>query len=101
MIEPSETVNISLLPQLRHFPTRGGLLYLSVHLLHLNSCIENLLRFPLISLNKCFSITSLATSAASTALILSASSIWPFNLSSIEGIVLYDEHLTPMLILLN
>src|SRR3990167_6103631 len=101
MIAPSDTVNISLPPHARHFPLKGGLLYFSVHLLHLNSCMENFLRFPFISLSRCFSITSLATSAASTALILSASSIWPFSLSSIEGIVLYDEHFIPALMLLT
>src|SRR3989338_5501376 len=96
MIAPSDTVNISLPPPARPFPLKGGLLYFSVHLLHLNSCMENFLRFPFISLSRCFSMTSLATSAASTALILSASSIWPFSLSSIDGMVLYEEHFTPL-----
>ena len=89
VIVPSDTVRIILLPQAKHLPTQGGLLYFSVHLLHLNCCVENFLKFPFISLSRCFSMTSLATSAASTALILSANSICPLSLSSMEGIFLF------------
>src|SRR3989344_8481403 len=73
MIEPSEIVNIMFPLHFRHLPDNGGLLYFSLQLTHLNCCMENFLKFPLISLKKCFSMTSFATCGASTALILSAS----------------------------
>src|SRR3989338_5980358 len=95
MIEPSVIVNIILPLHLGQCLASGGLLNFSLQATHLNCCIENFLRFPLISLMKCFSITNLATSDVSTALILSARSIWPFSFSSIEGNVLYAEHLMP------
>src|SRR3989338_3176588 len=97
MIEPSVIVNIILPLHLGQCLASGGLLNFSLQFTHLNCCIENFLKFPLISLMKCFSMTNLATFGASTALIMSASSIWPFSFSSIEGSILYAEHLTPEL----
>src|SRR3989344_2155438 len=93
--DPSDIVKIRFPPHFTHFPISGGLLNLSLHLTHLNCCIENFLRLPLMSLMKCFSMTSLATSEVFTARIRSASSIWPRNFSSIEGRILYAEHVTP------
>src|SRR3989338_7179992 len=90
--EPCETVKRRFPEHLVHLPARGVLLYFVLHLTHLNCCVENFLKFPLTSLIKCFSITNLATSDSSTALILSARIICPFNLSSMLGRVLYAEH---------
>src|SRR3989344_5855607 len=96
-INPSDTVNNILPSHFKHIPDKGGLLYFSLQLTHLNCCVLNFLMFPLISLIKCLSITNLATSAPSTALIISASLICPKTLSCIVGIDLYAEHLIPAL----
>lgn len=80
-----------------HFPNNGGRLNFVLQLTHLNSCCENFLRFPFMSLMKCFSITSCATSASSTALIFCAMSICDSSFSCIEGNVLYELHRTPAL----
>src|SRR3989338_8006354 len=95
--EPSEIVKINLPPQARHFEASGGRRYFSLHLTQRNCCMENLRKLPLMSLRKCFWMTSLATSSMSTARTLRAISICPNNFSSIDGIVLYAEHCTPLL----
>ncbi len=92
--EPSATVNINLPPQFKHLPASGGLLYFSLHFTHLNSCVENFLRFPFVSFSKCFSITNAATSLLLTDLNFSAISIWPVSFSSIDGSVLYALQFT-------
>ncbi len=95
MMLPWLIVNIIFPEHCVHFPFRGGRLYFSLQLTHLNSCVENFLRFPLVSLMKCFSITRRATSGASTALIFSAMSICASTLSDMLGNSLYAEHSTP------
>src|SRR3989344_1460317 len=93
-ILPSEIVNISLPPHLVHFPCNGGLLYFELQVVHLNPCCENFLKFPLVSLIKCLSITSLATSLTSIALNLEQSSIIFSTFSPIVGNDLYEEFTT-------
>src|SRR3989344_5356734 len=82
---PSEIVNINLPPHLVHLPFNGGRRYLLLQLTQRNPCIENFLKLPLVSLMKCLSIINLATSLASTALILLQSIICSFTLSFIVG----------------
>src|SRR3989344_7776775 len=97
MMLPSEIVKISLPPHFVHLPTKGGLLNFSLQLTHLKTCIENFLKLPLISLMKCLSITNLATSSTSTALIFLHNAIMFLTFSSIVGNLLYEEFKTPWL----
>src|SRR3989344_8299969 len=68
LIPPSFIVKINFPLQTGHAPSKGGLLTISLHLTHLNSCVENPLKFPRISLIKCLSIIILATSEVSVLL---------------------------------
>src|SRR3989338_9743118 len=94
--KPSATVNNNFPPHLIQFPCKGGLLYFSLQSTHLNCCVLNFLKLPLISLIKCFSITNLATSDSSTARTFLAISNCPLTFSSIDGIDLYALHTTPL-----
>lgn len=80
-----------------HLPRSGGLRYFSLHVTHLNSCMLNFRRLPLVSLRKCFSITNVATSLVSTARTRSAMAICPTSFSCMDGSVLYALHLTVLL----
>src|SRR3989338_421765 len=95
IMPPSEIVNISFPLHFVHAPCNGGLLCFSLHLTHLNCCMLNCLKFPLMSLIRCLSIISLATSSLSVALIFSTNSICFWTFSCIVANFLYAEQVTP------